>query len=133
MAERSIYEDIAGRTGGDVYIGVVGPVRSGKSTLIKKFMEYLILPNLREDAVRERAKDEMPLSGAGKTVMTTEPKFIPEKAASVTLDGNATVRVKLIDCVGYVIPGAVGHTENGEPRMVMTPWSADPRTGFASR
>ena len=126
MAERSIYEDIAGRTGGDVYIGVVGPVRSGKSTLIKKFMEYLILPNLQEDAVRERAKDEMPLSGAGKTVMTTEPKFIPEKAASVTLDGNATVRVKLIDCVGYIIPGAVGHTENGEARMVMTPWSSDP-------
>lgn len=126
MAERSIYEEIAGRTNGDIYIGVVGPVRSGKSTLIKQFMEHLILPNIEGEYVRERAKDEMPQSGSGRTVMTTEPKFIPEKAAEVMLDGTASVRVKLIDCVGYVIPGIMGHTENGEPRMVMTPWSEDP-------
>ena len=126
MAERSIYEEIAGRTNGDIYIGVVGPVRTGKSTLIQQFMEHLILPNLQSEYVRERAKDEMPQSGSGRTVMTTEPKFIPEKAAEITLEGGAAVRVKLIDCVGYVIPGVMGHTENGEPRMVMTPWSPDP-------
>ncbi len=126
MLEQSIYQDIAGRTGGDIYIGVVGPVRTGKSTLIKKFMEHLILPNIPGDHVRERAKDEMPQSGSGKTVMTTEPKFIPEEAASVTLDGDATFRVKLIDCVGFIIPGVMGHTEEGQPRMVMTPWSQEP-------
>ena len=126
MAERSIYEEIAGRTNGDIYIGVVGPVRSGKSTLIQQFMEHLILPNIEGDYVRERAKDEMPQSGSGRTVMTTEPKFIPEKAAEIKLDGKASVRIKLIDCVGYVIPGVMGHTENGEPRMVMTPWSPEP-------
>ncbi len=126
MLEQSIYQDIAGRTGGDIYIGVVGPVRTGKSTLIKKFMEHLILPNIQGDFVRERAKDEMPQSGSGKTVMTTEPKFIPEEAASVTLDGDATFRVKLIDCVGFIIPGVMGHTEEGQPRMVMTPWSQEP-------
>lgn len=126
MPERSIYQDIAGRTGGDIYIGVVGPVRTGKSTLIKKFMEHLILPNIEGEFVRERAKDEMPQSGSGKTVMTTEPKFIPENAATVTLDDSASCRIKLIDCVGYIIPGAVGHTEEGQPRMVMTPWSETP-------
>lgn len=126
MLEQSIYQDIAERTGGDIYIGVVGPVRTGKSTLIKKFMEHLILPNIEGDFVRERAKDEMPQSGSGKTVMTTEPKFIPEEAAKVTLDGSASFRVKLIDCVGYIIPGAIGHIEEGQPRMVMTPWSEQP-------
>ncbi len=126
MLERSIYQDIAERTGGDIYIGVVGPVRTGKSTLIKKFMEHLILPNIEGEYVKERAKDEMPQSGSGKTVMTTEPKFIPEEAAKITLDESTSFRVKLIDCVGYIIPGAMGHIEEGQPRMVMTPWSPEP-------
>ena len=126
MLEQSIYQDIAVRTGGDIYIGIVGPVRTGKSTLIKKFMEHLILPNIEGEYVKERAKDEMPQSGSGRTVMTTEPKFIPEEAAKVKLDDNTSFRVKLIDCVGYVIPGAIGHIEEGQPRMVMTPWSEEP-------
>ena len=126
MLERSIYQDIAERTGGDIYIGIVGPVRTGKSTLIKKFMEHLILPNIEGEYVKERAKDEMPQSGSGRTVMTTEPKFIPEEAATVKLDDDTSFRVKLIDCVGYVIPGAMGHIEDGQPRMVMTPWSEEP-------
>ena len=126
MSEQSIYQNIAKRTGGDIYIGVVGPVRTGKSTLIKKMMEHLILPNIEGEFVRERAKDEMPQSGSGRTVMTTEPKFIPEEAATVVLDGSASFRVKLVDCVGYIIPGAIGHTEEGAPRMVMTPWSETP-------
>ena len=126
MLEQSIYQDIAERTGGDIYIGVVGPVRTGKSTLIKKFMEQLILPNIEGEYIRERAKDEMPQSGSGRTVMTTEPKFIPEEAATVNLDGSASFRMKLIDCVGYIIPGVIGPTEEGQPRMVMTPWSPDP-------
>ncbi len=126
MSEQSIYQNIAKRTGGDIYIGVVGPVRTGKSTLIKKMMEHLILPNIEGEYVRERAKDEMPQSGSGRTVMTTEPKFIPEEAATVTLDGSASFRVKMVDCVGYIIPGAIGHTEEGTPRMVMTPWSETP-------
>lgn len=126
MLEQSIYQDIAERTGGDIYIGVVGPVRTGKSTLIKKFMEQLLLPNIESGFSRERATDEMPQSGSGRTVMTTEPKFIPEEAATVHLDGSASFRVKLIDCVGYIIPGVIGPTEEGQPRMVMTPWSPDP-------
>ncbi len=126
MSEQSIYQNIAKRTGGDIYIGVVGPVRTGKSTLIKKMMEHLILPNIEGEFVRERAKDEMPQSGSGRTVMTTEPKFIPEEAATVTLDGSASFRVKMVDCVGYIIPGAIGHIEEGTPRMVMTPWSETP-------
>lgn len=126
MLEQSIYQDIAERTGGDIYIGVVGPVRTGKSTLIKKFMEQLILPNIEGEYTRERAKDEMPQSGSGRTVMTTEPKFIPEEAANVNLDGSASFRMKLIDCVGYIIPGVIGPTEEGQPRMVMTPWSQEP-------
>lgn len=126
MSEQSIYQNIAKRTGGDIYIGVVGPVRTGKSTLIKKMMEHLILPNIEGEYVRERAKDEMPQSGSGRTVMTTEPKFIPEEAATVSLDGSASFRVKMVDCVGYIIPGAIGHTEDGTPRMVMTPWSETP-------
>lgn len=126
MAEHSIYKDIAERTGGDIYIGVVGPVRTGKSTLIKKFMEHLILPGIPGEHMRERAKDEMPQSGSGRTVMTTEPKFIPEEAAEVHPDEKTVCRVKLIDCVGYIVPGVMGHLEEGQPRMVMTPWSAEP-------
>ena len=126
MAAHSIYKDIAERTGGDIYIGVVGPVRSGKSTFIKRFMESLVLPNMGDGYSRERARDEMPQSAAGKTVMTTEPKFIPDEAVTVTLDGTATMRVKMIDCVGYVVPEALGTIENGQPRMVRTPWSEEP-------
>lgn len=126
MTDMGIYSDIANRTGGDIYIGVVGPVRTGKSTLIKRFTENLILPNIEADSARERAKDEMPQSASGRTVMTTEPKFIPETAVSIPLDDEATCRVKLIDCVGYVVPGAMGLIEDGQPRMVMTPWSDSP-------
>ena len=100
MPEYSIYKDIAERTGGDIYVGVVGPVRSGKSTFIKRFMEAVVLPNIGTGYSRDRARDELPQSAAGKTVMTTEPKFIPEEAVPVTLDGNAELRVRMIDCVG---------------------------------
>ena len=126
MAERSIYQDIAERTGGDIYIGVVGPVRSGKSTFITRFMQELVLPNMGEDAARERARDEMPQSAAGRTVMTTEPKFVPDEGVALTLDGGVAMRVKMIDCVGYMIPEAMGGEENGEARMVHTPWSEEP-------
>lgn len=126
MADHSIYKDIAERTGGDIYIGVVGPVRSGKSTFIKRFMESLVLPNIGEGYSRERARDEMPQSAAGKTVMTTEPKFIPDEAVTVRLDDSAAMRVKMIDCVGYLVPEALGAVENGQPRMVRTPWSEEP-------
>ncbi len=123
MTNSSIYSDIMARTGGDIYIGVVGPVRTGKSTFIKKFMETLVLPNITDKDERERARDEMPQSAQGKTVMTTEPKFVPDEAVEIVLDGNAVLKVKMIDCVGYIIPGAMGHTEDEKPRMVMTPWS----------
>lgn len=123
MTDMGIYSDIANRTGGDIYIGVVGPVRTGKSTLIKRFTENLILPSIESAGARERAKDEMPQSASGRTVMTTEPKFIPESAATVPLGDGIECRVKLIDCVGYIVPGAMGLIEDGQPRMVMTPWS----------
>ncbi len=126
MTDTGIYSDISTRTGGDIYIGVVGPVRTGKSTLIKKFTEALILPNIDSDSMRERAKDEMPQSASGKTVMTTEPKFVPETAVSIPLDEGTECRIKLIDCVGYIVPGAMGLIEDGQPRMVMTPWSEAP-------
>ena len=126
MAERSIYEDIARRTGGDIYIGVVGPVRSGKSTFITRFMQEMVLPNMTDEAARERARDEMPQSAAGKTVMTTEPKFVPEQAISLTVSGDIGLKVKMIDCVGYMIPDAMGVEENGVARMVSTPWQEEP-------
>lgn len=126
MTEHSIYKDIAERTGGDIYIGVVGPVRTGKSTFIKRFMESLVIPNIESEYDRERAKDEMPQSAAGRTVMTTEPKFIPDEAVGVTIGDNAHMRMRMIDCVGYIVPDALGHIENGAPRMVMTPWSPSP-------
>ena len=110
------------RTGGDIYLGLVGPVRTGKSTFIKKFMETLVIPNIDSDYRRERAVDELPQSAAGKTIMTTEPKFIPEEAVEVFLDDQASFRVRLIDCVGYVVPSALGYVENDGPRMVVTPW-----------
>ena len=118
----NIYEDIALRTGGDIYIGVVGPVRTGKSTFIKRFMEQLVLPNIEDEFQKQRAIDELPQSAAGKTIMTAEPKFIPEDAISITLNDNTSFRVKLIDCVGYIVPSALGYIENDMPRMVMTPW-----------
>lgn len=126
MTEHSIYEDISERTNGDIYIGVVGPVRTGKSTFIKRFMEALVLPNIVEGYSRERARDEMPQSAAGKTVMTTEPKFIPDEAVNITLDGVSNLNVKMIDCVGYVVPEALGTIEDGQPRMVRTPWRDEP-------
>ncbi|MGN1480593.1 stage IV sporulation protein A [Porcipelethomonas sp.] len=116
-----IYNDISKRTDGDIYIGVVGPVRTGKSTFIKRFMETLVIPNIESDFKRERAVDELPQSAAGKTIMTTEPKFIPEEAVEVNLEG-ARFNVRLIDCVGYIVPSSLGYIENEAPRMVMTPW-----------
>lgn len=121
----NIYEDIAKRTNGEIYIGVVGPVRSGKSTFVKKFMDSVVLPNIESDYDRERARDESPQSASGRTIMTTEPKFVPDEAVSVTI-GDSKMKVRLIDCVGYMVEGAIGNTENGEKRMVMTPWSKEP-------
>ncbi|MEG2087654.1 MAG: stage IV sporulation protein A [Angelakisella sp.] len=118
----TLYQDIAKRTDGDIYIGVVGPVRTGKSTFIKRFMEAMVLPKIDSKPRRERAVDELPQSGSGKTIMTTEPKFIPEEAVKITLDGNASFNVRMIDCVGYIVPSALGYIENQQPRMVMTPW-----------
>ena len=117
-----IYADIARRTGGDIYIGVVGPVRTGKSTLIKRFMETLVIPHITDEAKRERATDELPQSAGGKTIMTTEPKFVPETAAEITLEGGAQCAVRMIDCVGYIVPSALGYIEEEAPRMVKTPW-----------
>ncbi len=126
MAEHSIYKDISERTGGDIYIGVVGPVRTGKSTFIKRFMEALVLPNIQDGYSRERARDEMPQSSAGRTVMTTEPKFIPDEAVKISVDGASGMRVKMVDCVGYLVPDALGTIEEGQPRMVRTPWKEEP-------
>lgn len=126
MANSSIYEDIAARTGGDIYIGVVGPVRSGKSTFIKQFMDKLVLPNITEEYSRDRANDELPQSSAGRTIMTTEPKFIPEQGVKIDIDGTAAMNVRLIDCVGYIVPSALGYIENDQPRMVKTPWFDEP-------
>ena len=122
MSNSSIYSDIAVRTGGDIYIGVVGPVRTGKSTFIKRFMDTIVLPNMENDTVRERANDELPQSSAGRTIMTTEPKFIPENAVRITLPDNAQLNVRMIDCVGYIVPSSLGYIEGDQPRMVRTPW-----------
>ena len=124
MEHPALYRDIGRRTGGDIYIGVVGPVRSGKSTFIKQFMEALVLPALdqTDPAARARARDELPQSAAGRTIMTTEPKFIPETAAPLQLEGGGECRVRLIDCVGYMVEGAMGHEEGDQPRMVKSPW-----------
>lgn len=122
MTTNDIYTDIAKRTDGDIYIGVVGPVRTGKSTFIKQFMESLVIPNIRSDFRRERAIDELPQSAAGKTIMTTEPKFIPEEAVEVCLEDGGRFNVRMIDCVGYIIPSSIGYFENEAPRMVVTPW-----------
>ena len=126
MADTSIYADIAARTGGDIYIGVVGPVRSGKSTFIKQFMDKLVMPNIAEEYSRERANDELPQASSGRTIMTTEPKFIPEKGVNISIDNTASMNVRLIDCVGYIVPSALGYIENDQPRMVKTPWFEEP-------
>ncbi len=122
MTNTDIYSSIANRTGGDIYVGVVGPVRTGKSTFIKKFMSELVLPNISDTMKRERAKDELPQSSSGRTIMTTEPKFIPEDAVELSQGDNMRFRVRLIDCVGYIVPGSLGYIENDKPRMVKTPW-----------
>ena len=126
MANKSIYNDIALRTDGDIYLGIVGPVRTGKSTFIKQFMDKLVMPNISEEFEKERAKDELPQSSAGRTIMTTEPKFIPEKAVKINIDNSASMNVRLIDCVGYIVPSALGYIENDQPRMVNTPWFDEP-------
>ena len=118
----SIYQNIATRTAGDIYIGVVGPVRTGKSTFIKRFMETQVIPNIDNVYRKERARDELPQSGSGRTIMTAEPKFVPEEAAQIQLPDGASFSVRLIDCVGYIVPSALGYIENEQPRMVMTPW-----------
>ncbi|MCM1523940.1 MAG: stage IV sporulation protein A [Ruminococcus sp.] len=125
MVKNDIYTDIARRTDGDIYIGIVGPVRTGKSTFIKRFMEQLVIPNIESDFRRERAVDELPQSAAGKTIMTTEPKFIPEDAVEIAVGENVRFNVRLIDCVGYIVPSSIGYIENEAPRMVMTPWFSE--------
>lgn len=118
----NIYEDISYRTGGDIYIGVVGPVRTGKSTFIKRFMDTLVIPNIESEFQKERARDELPQSSAGRTIMTTEPKFIPEDGIEITMQDSLRLKVRMIDCVGYVVPSSEGYIEDDQPRMVRTPW-----------
>lgn len=118
----TIYRDIAGRTGGNIYIGVVGPVRTGKSTLVKRIMEELVIPGISDPYRKERARDELPQSGSGRTIMTSEPKFVPEEAVEIMPDGVTNLRIRMIDSVGYMVPGAMGAEEEGNPRMVTTPW-----------
>ena len=122
LGQFDVYNDIQARTGGEIYIGVVGPVRTGKSTFIKRFMDLLVIPNIEDVHSRERAVDELPQAAAGKTIMTTEPKFIPKEAAEIALDDSTKVKIRLIDCVGYMVDGASGHIENQHERMVKTPW-----------
>ncbi|MDO4357053.1 MAG: stage IV sporulation protein A [Clostridia bacterium] len=122
MDQKNLYQDIAVRCGGDIYLGVVGPVRTGKSTFIKRFMEELVLPNMDGEHRIARVMDELPVSGTGKTIMTTQIRFVPDEAVEVKLKDEASFRVRLVDCVGYLVPGALGLDENGQPRMVRTPW-----------
>ena len=129
MENINIYENIGRRTGGDIYLGIVGPVRAGKSTFIKRFMDLIVIPNVKNTYEKQRILDEMPQSGTGRTITTTEPKFIPAEAARLELESGVDLRVRLVDCVGYLIPGAAGHMEDGESRMVTTPWS-DERLPF---
>ena len=126
MSGYDIYDDIAKRTNNNIYIGVIGAVRTGKSTFIKRFMDTLVIPNTEDEYTKERAKDELPQSASGKTIMTTEPKFIPNEPVSISVGDNVNLNVRLIDCVGYIIPGAEGHMSGDEPRMVNTPWSSVP-------
>ena len=121
-SEYNLYRDIQSRTGGEIYLGVVGPVRTGKSTFIKRFMDLCVLPGIEDEHARTRARDELPQSAAGKTIMTTEPKFIPKEAAAVRISDDVEVRVRMIDCVGFMVTGSEGHIEDGAERMVKTPW-----------
>ncbi|AGB41527.1 stage IV sporulation protein A [Halobacteroides halobius DSM 5150] len=126
MESFNIYQDIATRTNGDIYIGVVGPVRTGKSTFIKRFMDLLVLPNIEDENSKERAQDELPQSGEGRRIMTTEPKFVPNQATQISLENNVDFNVRLVDCVGYKVDGALGYEEDSGPRMVTTPWFEQP-------
>lgn len=125
MSDNSIYSDIAKRTGGDIYIGVVGPVRTGKSTFIHRFLDNVVIPNIEDEYDKQRTLDEMPQSASGRTIMTTEPKFVPDESVRVVLDEDIEFRVKMVDCVGYLVNGSLGAEENGENRMVITPWSEE--------
>ena len=125
MEKLQIYEDIAKRTDGDIYVGVVGPVRTGKSTFIKKFMDLLVIPNIENTYKKERATDELPQSASGRTIMTTEPKFVPNEAVEISIENNIKMKVRLVDCVGYLVNNAIGYLEDDVPRMVKTPWSEE--------
>ncbi|MEH7814111.1 stage IV sporulation protein A, partial [Bacillus toyonensis] len=126
MEKVDIFKDIAERTGGDIYFGVVGAVRTGKSTFIKKFMELVVIPNIENESDRQRAQDELPQSAAGRTIMTTEPKFVPNQAVSIEVDEGLEVNIRLVDCVGYTVPGAKGYEDENGPRMINTPWYEEP-------
>ena len=125
MENLSVYQDIAKRTDGDIYVGVVGPVRTGKSTFIKRFMDLLVIPNIENEYKKERARDELPQSAAGRTIMTTEPKFVPNEAVEITVGDNLKLKTRLVDCVGYLVNNAIGYLEDDMPRMVKTPWSEE--------